>query len=442
MINSSPGGIKTPINLCWLRRDLRLNDNAALHHALNSSFPVLPVFIFDTHILNPLSDKKDRRVAFIHQTLEQINAVLTEYGTSLLVPHDEPLHAFEKICSAFDVREVFASHDYEPYAIKRDAGIKQFLFQKNVPFHTYKDQVIFERSEVMKSDGTPYTIFTPYSKKWKQKYAEQKSIIYQSNKYAQQFVKTRPLAIPSLKEIGFQKVNIHIPVLNIEESTIATYHKTRDIPSVNGTSCAGIHLRFGTVSIRQLVQLASRVSEQWLNELIWREFFMMILFHFPYVVHRSFKKKYDHIQWRNNEAEFELWCKGKTGYALVDAGMRQLNATGWMHNRIRMIAASFLTKHLLIDWRWGEAYFAEKLIDYELASNNGNWQWAAGSGCDAAPYFRIFNPAAQTQKFDPQLAYIKTWIKDYKPGYQRPIVEHEFARKRALEVYKRSLHNV
>jgi deoxyribodipyrimidine photo-lyase len=443
MINSAlPDGIKTPINICWLRRDLRLNDNRALYHALKSSFPVLPVFIFDTHILNHLSDKKDKRIVFIHETIEQINTVLNENGASLLVLHYEPLAAFKNICSALDVREVFANHDYEPYAIKRDAAIQQFLLQKKILFHTYKDQVIFERSEVMKPDGTPYTVFTPYSKKWKQKYAEQKNIIYPSDKYLHRLLKTKPLAIPSLKEIGFEKINIHIPPLNIQESTIAHYHKTRNLPAINGTSYAGIHLRFGTVSVRQLVELACRFNEQWLNELIWREFFMMIIFNFPYVVNGSFKKKYDHIQWRNNEAEFELWCKGKTGYALVDAGMRQLNATGWMHNRVRMIAAGFLTKHLLIDWRWGEAYFAEKLIDYELASNNGNWQWAAGSGCDAAPYFRIFNPAAQAQKFDPQLAYIKTWIKDFKPGYLPPIVAHEFARKRALEVYKKSVKEI
>lgn len=442
MINSAlPDGIKTPINICWLRRDLRLNDNKALYHALNSSYPVLPVFIFDTHILNHLSDKKDKRIAFIHQTLEQINTVLNENASSLYVLYDEPMVAFKKLCTAFHIKEVFCNHDYEPYAIERDAAIQQFLLQKNIPFHTYKDQVIFEKSEVIKPDGNPYTVFTPYSRTWKQKYAQQKETIYRSEAHLSRFFKTKPFPIPTLRAMGFEKADLQIPPINLEEQVIAYYHENRDQPALNGTSCAGIHLRFGTVSIRELVKLACRLNEQWLNELIWREFFMMILFHFPYVVNSSFKKRYDHIQWRNNEAEFELWCKGETGYPIVDAGMRQLNATGWMHNRVRMITAGFLTKHLLIDWRWGEAYFAEKLLDYELASNNGNWQWVAGSGCDAAPYFRIFNPATQTQKFDPQLTYIKTWIKDFKPGYLPPIVAHEFARKRTLEVYKKSLYN-
>lgn len=439
MVIAQPDVEKQELTICWLRRDLRLNDNAALYYALKSPYPVLPVFIFDTNILNQLSDKKDKRVNFIYQTLEQINAEVKENSSSLFVLNDTPLAAFEKICKTFDVKEVIANHDYEPYAIERDAKIKDFLAQKDIPFHTYKDQVIFEKSEVMKADGTPYAVYTPYSKIWKKKYLEEKTTIFPSEEYLCNLIKIKSFHFPSLEEIGFENVEVKVPPLNLDETTIRNYHETRNLPYVQGTSHASVYLRFGTVSVRQLTERANWWNEQWLNELIWREFFMMILFHFPHVVTHSFKRKYDHIQWRNNEEEFELWRKGETGYPIVDAGMRQLNETGWMHNRVRMIVASFLCKHLLIDWRWGEAYFAEKLLDYELSSNNGNWQWAAGSGCDAAPYFRIFNPSEQIKKFDPGLRYIKTWIKNFRPGYLPQIVNHEYARKRALEVYKKSL---
>lgn len=431
--------MKSKISICWLRRDLRLSDHTALYHSLKSKYPVLAVFIFDPLILDLLPDKKDKRVSFIHQTLKNLNNELLENGSSLYVLHDNPVSAFEKICDQFEVKEVFANHDYEPYAINRDIKIRDLLAENKIPFQTYKDQVIFERSEIMKSDGSPYTVYTPYSKVWKRKYLNQEDVSYASEEYLANLLKTPPFQFPSLKEIGFEDAGFIISEPTINEEIIRHYHDTRNLPAVDGTSQLGVHLRFGTVSIRHLARLASRLNEQWLNELIWREFFMMILFHFPHVVNQSFKKKYDQIQLRNNEEEFKLWCKGETGYPIVDAGMRQLNETGWMHNRVRMVVASFLTKHLLIDWRWGEAYFAEKLLDYELSSNNGNWQWAAGSGCDAAPYFRIFNPTEQTKKFDPQLKYIRTWIKDFSPNYLEPIVEHTFARKRALDVYKRSL---
>jgi deoxyribodipyrimidine photo-lyase len=431
--------IKEPVSIFWFRRDLRLTDNHGLYRALKKSNSVLPVFIFDKFILEKLSNRQDKRVAFIHQALHPINELLKKTGSSLYVLHDTPLEAFKKICDNFKVTEVFANHDYEPYALKRDQSIKDFLAQKNISFHTYKDQVIFEKSEVMKADGKPYTVFTPYSKIWKQKFFAEKLPNFPSENFLMNFVKNNVFHFPSLNEIGFETVEISIPGVEINEETMRHYHETRNQPGIAGTSYMSVHLRFGTVSIRRLAQLANRLNAQWLNELIWREFFMMILLHFPHVVNDSFKEKYDHIQWRNNENEFELWCRGETGYPIVDAGMRQLNETGWMHNRVRMIVASFLTKHLLIDWRWGEAYFAEKLLDYELSSNNGNWQWAAGSGCDAAPYFRIFNPSEQIKKFDPKLVYIKKWIKNFCPDYLFPIVEHAFARKRALEVYKRSL---
>ena len=426
---------KRSVTVFWFRRDLRLTDNHGLFHALKSEYPVLPVFILDKNILDPLTDKTDKRVSFIYQILFGLHENFIKLGSSLFVVHDTPLSALKTICSSFDVKEVITNHDYEPYAIERDRQVSDLLASKNIAFKSFKDQVIFERSEVVKSDGLPYTVFTPYSKAWKQKYTEQELRCYDSEKLFDRFLKTQPFHFPSLNEIGFAPTNVKVPPPIIDEEIIALYDKTRNIPYLNGTTRLSVHLRFGTISIRQLARVARRWNEQWLNELIWREFFMKILFHFPRVINESFKREYDNIQWRNNEKEFELWCKGETGYPIVDAGMRELNETGFMHNRVRMIVASFLTKHLLIDWRWGEAYFAEKLLDYELSSNNGNWQWAAGSGCDAAPYFRIFNPTLQTKRFDPKLLYIKKWIKDFNSYHLHPIVEHEFARKRALAVY-------
>ncbi len=432
--------MKQEVSVCWFRRDLRLNDNTALFHALKSPYPVLPVFVFDPDILDKLPDKADRRVSFIHQTLCGLNKSFQKHGSSFYVLYSEVVEALNKITEEFEVKAVFCNHDYEPYAISRDQKVGQMLESKGISFHTFKDQVIFERSEILKTDGSPYTVFTPYSKKWRQKYEENKPEILSSEANLAGLVKISKSELPSMKEIGFTDIDPGFPALDLSEETISNYHKTRNTPAIRGTSQISPYLRFGIISIRQLLSLASKWNETWLNELIWREFFMMILYHFPYVAQESFKRKYDKIPWRNNEEEFELWCKGETGYPIVDAGMRQLNETGWMHNRVRMIVASFLVKHLLIDWHWGEAYFAQKLLDYELSSNNGNWQWAAGSGCDSAPYFRIFNPTTQTQKFDPKLIYIKAWIKDFNKYHLPPIVDHEFARKRALHVYKTALN--
>lgn len=428
-----------PVSIFWFRRDLRLHDNHGFYQALKNSNAVLPVFIFDKNILEQLSDKRDKRVSFIHQTLKSLNDELIKHGSSLFVLHDEPLKAFKIICDSFSVKAVFTNHDYESYAIERDSRIKEWLQSKNISYHSFKDQVIFEKNEVMKFDGTPYTIFTPYSKIWKQKLAEEKIKTFPSENLLANLFKTKPFHFLSINEIGFEKTESEIPSPEINKQIISNYHVTRNFPAVKGTSKLSIHLRFGTVSIRELATNALRLNEDWLNELIWRDFFMMILFHFPHVTERSFKKKYESIEWRNNETEFEKWCIGETGYPIVDAGMRELNETGFMHNRVRMVVASFLTKHLLIDWRWGEAYFAEKLLDYELSSNNGNWQWAAGCGCDAAPYFRIFNPAEQTKRFDPEMKYIKKWIPNFTSDYLSPIIEHDFARKRALDVFKKSL---
>ena len=428
-----------PITVFWFRRDLRLHDNHGLFEALKNSNEVLPVFIFDKTILNKLSVKKDKRVSFIHQTIKKINDELLKVGSSLMVLNDEPINAFKTISESFTIKDIFANHDYEPYAIDRDLKIKEWLKAKNISFHTFKDQVIFEKGEVMKPDGNPYTIFTPYSKIWKRKLAEEKIKPFASENLLSNLIKTKPFHFPDLHEIGFENSEDEFSPIIIDSNLISNYHLTRNLPAVNGTSKLSIHLRFGTVSVRKLAKVALELNEQWLNELIWREFFMMILFHFPYVVNKSFKKKYENIKWRNNETEFKKWCDGETGYPIVDAGMRELNQTGLMHNRVRMVVASFLTKHLLIDWLWGEAYFAEKLLDYELSSNNGNWQWAAGCGCDAAPYFRIFNPSEQTKKFDTDMLYIKKWINNFTADYLPPIVEHTFARKRALEVFKKSL---
>ncbi len=428
------------VSVCWLRRDLRLFDNAALFHALQSKNPVLVFFIFDSQILHKLEDRKDRRVNFIYQQLERLNRQLQRHGSSLVVKYGVPKKAFLELLSEYRVQDVFTNRDYEPYATERDSKIGALLAEKHISFHTFKDQVIFEKDEIIKSDGTPYTVFTPYSNKWKQQLAQEDLPVYASEEQLDRLLKMPKRELPSLQDIGFEPSEFFVPEADLSESLIENYHGTRNLPAVKGTTYAGVHLRFGTLSVRQLVTQARQQNEVWLNELIWREFFMMILWHFPEVVDHNFRRKYDRLQWRNNEEEFARWCRGETGFPLVDAGMRQLNQTGWMHNRVRMLVAGFLTKHLLIDWRWGEAYFAEKLLDYELASNNGNWQWAAGTGCDAAPYFRIFNPETQLKKFDPDLKYVKKWIENFRAGYIEPIVDHKFARARALETYKKALN--
>lgn len=423
----------------WFRRDLRLEDNKGLQQALASGLPVLPVFIFDTDILDQLSDPYDRRVDYIHQALISINDTLHKYQSALQVYYGKPLEIFEQITTQYQVQAVYCNRDYEPQAIKRDHAVKKQLQKNGIQFYDFKDQVIFDQSEVVKADGLPYTVYTPYAKKWRNELQQEH---YKTTKVdLNNFLKAQPDNILSLANIGFQKTDINFQKPTPDISIIKDYNQYRDFPSLDKTSHLGIALRFGTISIRECVSFAIKHNDTWLSELIWREFFMQILYHFPEVVHRSFKPQYDYIEWRNNEEEFQRWCKGETGYPIVDAGMRQLNTTGFMHNRVRMIVASFLCKHLLIDWRWGEAYFAEKLLDYDLAANNGNWQWAAGSGCDAAPYFRIFNPTAQTQKFDKDLQYIKKWNPDFQQNITPPIVQHEIARQRALQVYKKALQH-
>jgi deoxyribodipyrimidine photo-lyase len=429
------------VNIFWFRRDLRLQDNAGLYHALKSNCPVVPVFIFDTNILNQLEDKADRRVEFIHAALEEIQLQLKKIGSSLEVYYGSPLSIYKLLLEKYTVQKVFTNHDYEPYALERDQAIAGLLKQNGVSFHTYKDHVILEKDEVVKDDAKPYTVFTPYSRKWKAVLTDHHLKSYPTKKYFANFYKQPAVAIPSLSEIGFKEVDKPFPSKNLDEELIKKYKVQRDLPAMHGTSRLGVHLRFGTISIRQLAAASKDLSETFLNELVWRDFYHMVLWYFPHVGRgKAFKPQYDAIEWRQDNGEFELWCSGQTGYPIVDAGMRELNATGFMHNRVRMIVASFLCKHLLLDWRLGEAYFAQKLLDFDLASNNGGWQWAAGSGCDAAPYFRIFNPYLQTKKFDPQLEYIKKWVPKFQEfNYPKPIVEHEFARKRCLEVYAKAL---
>ncbi|MBB2149746.1 cryptochrome/photolyase family protein [Pedobacter gandavensis] len=434
--------MKPEINICWLRRDLRVDDNAAIYHALKSEHPVMLLFIFDQTILEKLDNKQDARVNFLHQTLTELgNNLQKNQGTSILIKYGKPIEVWAELCENYQIKAVYANHDYEPDAIKRDAAISEQLQLKNIKFYSYKDQVIFEKNEITKSDGHPYTVFTPYYRQWQLKLNSFYSSAYPTERYFQNFWSTAPFPIPSLKEIGFEISTPQFPGKDFEDK-LEGYEKSRDFPAADATSHIGIHLRFGTISIRKAVRAAlEQKADKWLSELAWRDFYQMILWHFPQTAVRSFKPKYDHIQWRNRPEEFEAWCQGNTGYPLVDAGMRQLNATGYMHNRVRMVVASFLCKHLLIDWRWGEAYFAAKLLDYEMASNVGGWQWACGSGNDAAPYFRVFNPELQMKKFDPKLAYVDHWVPAYKQlKHVQPIVDHAFARERVLKAFKAALN--
>jgi deoxyribodipyrimidine photo-lyase len=431
------------INIFWFRRDLRLNDNHGLFKALSENKKVLPIFIFDPEILNKLSDTSDARVYFIHQQLENLNRQLKTYDASLYVKKGKVTDVFDELCKSYKIEKVYCNIDYEPYGIKRDKEVENFLAKRGIGFQLFKDHVIFEKSEVMKPDGKPYTVFTPYSRKWKERFKPDVLSSYPSEKFLENIEKFDYL-LPSLKDIGFSPSAIKVPEIKIETERLISYSETRNVPALDSTTHVGPHLRFGTISIRDLIKHAVSASEIYLNELIWREFFMQILFHFPHSANENFNPKYNHVLWRNDEDEFRRWCEGQTGYPMVDAGMRELNETGRMHNRVRMVVAGFLTKHLLIDWRWGEAYFASKLLDFELASNVGNWQWAAGTGCDAAPYFRVFNPSEQLKKFDPSMKYVRRWVNeiDELNYLNNHIVDHAFARNRAIDTYKKALNSI
>lgn len=427
------------ISLCWFRRDLRTEDQTALFYSLQQEEQVLPLFIFDRHILDALEDQTDARVSFIHAQITSLKAFFEEQGSSMLVRYGYPEQIFQELLTEYEIQAVYTNRDYEPYAQSRDRRIEDLLREKNSPFLSFKDQVIFEPGEIVNGSGEFYKVFTPYSKNWLEKFRTTRVQPLPTANWSNLF-QTSALPMPTLKDMGFAPSPIEIPMNELDEEIVRHYEERRNFPAQRGTSRLGIHLRFGTLSIRKLALKAASLNATFLNELIWREFYTMILGHAPQVVDQAFKPQYDRIPWRNNEAEFAAWCAGTTGYPIVDAGMRELNATGFMHNRVRMIVASFLTKHLLIDWRWGEAYFAKKLLDFELASNNGGWQWAAGTGTDAQPYFRVFNPDSQTEKFDKDLTYIKKWIPEFgTSAYPKPIVEHKFARNRAIETYKKAL---
>ena len=434
--------MKAAVNIFWFRRDLRLDDNVGFYNALKSEHPVLPIFIFDEEILKKLP-KDDARITFIYETLQKMRTKLEDKNTSSIAMfHGEPTAVYKNLLEKYNIDTVFTNRDYEPYAKERDDKIQQLLNDNNIKFKTFKDQVIFEQNEVTKKDGLPYVVYTPYMKVWKEQFKTYTLDFYYTSSFLKNLIQNKELPNLSLSDIGFikskQKIKKHI----VTPSLIQNYEDTRNFPAQDSTSKLGPHLRFGTVSIRKMIEKAiTEKNEIFWQELIWREFFMQILWHFPHTSKKSFKAKYDRIEWRNNEAEFLKWCNGETGYPLVDAGMRQLNETGFMHNRIRMLVGSFLCKHLLIDWRWGEAYFAEKLHDYEMASNIGNWQWVAGSGVDAAPYFRIFNPTTQIKKFDNDLAYIKKWVPDFQEfTYPKEMVDHKEARERCLATYKEALN--
>ncbi|MDZ4084894.1 MAG: deoxyribodipyrimidine photo-lyase [Bdellovibrionales bacterium] len=448
----------TKIVMFWFRRDLRLEDNRGLSRALRSAAEmgasVVPIFIFDQRILSELEDEDDARVGFIHKTIEAIKETLRAQGSDLIVWHGRPQDFWKSVAEnglglpggdQVRVVKVIANHDYEPRARKRDEDVAKQLAASGIAFETFKDQVIFERSEVVKDDGKPYTVFTPFSKRWRSVFEDRRARGVDElapevcGTHFRHLLKFSNAPLPTLREIGFREnTKIELPGVRVATSVLVDYAKNRNTPSLPGTTRLGLHLRFGTVSIRKLVRLAMELNaDVWLSELIWREFFMQILFHFPHVDGKPFRPEYDRIVWRNDEAEFQAWCEGRTGYPIVDAGMRELNETGFMHNRVRMIVGSFLSKHLLIDWRWGEAYFARKLLDFELSANNGNWQWVAGSGCDAAPYFRVFNPTLQAEKFDPDQRYISQWVPEFSSKeYPPPMVDHAMARARVLKAYE------
>jgi len=427
------------VNFFWHRRDFRIEDNHGLFRALRADEPTVPVFIFDREILDKLEDKDDARVTFIHNEVQRLKAEYEAAGSTLLVAYGTPEEIWKKWLSEYSIVKVYANGDYEPYARERDAAIARLCSEHEVSFQAYKDHVIFEMDEVVKDNGDPYVVYTPYSKVWKKQLTGGHLSGYPSENELGGLWKTNPAELLSLADMGFVASDLPIPSRALDEHIVEHYCETRDLPAKRGTTRMSVHLRFGTVSIRQLAKRANELSEKYLNELIWRDFYQAIIYHFPGVVEQSFRPEYDFIQWENNEEHFEKWCSGNTGYPIVDAGMRELNSTGFMHNRVRMIVASFLTKHLLIDWRWGEGYFARKLLDFELASNNGGWQWAAGSGVDASPYFRVFNPELQMKKFDPKLAYVKQWVPEYQELSYKPIVDHKLARERALTRYKEGI---
>ena len=457
--------------LLWFRRDLRLEDQAALYHALRSARRVFCCFVLDTEILDALP-RADRRVEFILQALSQLDAALRARGGALIVRHGRAVELLPQLAAELGVQAVFANHDDEPQALARDALVAERLASFSCQFRSFKDHVVFERSEVLTALGKPYGVFTPYKNAWLRKLTPFYLQAYPVERYLD-LLAASPLAqgVPGLAEIGFEPAGLapHVGADRAEAllddflDRIARYDSTRDFPAVKGPSYLSVHLRFGTISIRRLAreawqraQAGERGAEVWLSELIWRDFYHQVMHHHPQAMTGAFRPEYDAIQWEQGpaaEALFRAWCEGRTGYPLVDAAMLQLNQTGYMHNRLRMVAASFLIKDLGIDWRWGERYFAEQLLDFDLAANNGGWQWAASSGCDAQPWFRIFNPVTQSEKFDADGKFIKRYLPLLAalpaklihapwlagplaaPDYAQPLVRHDEARERTLARY-------
>jgi deoxyribodipyrimidine photo-lyase len=430
--------MKDEVVVFWFRRDLRLQDNAALSEALRSGQKVLPIYIYDENVPSFLSEK-DVKTTFINAQLHKMQLELKNSNAALSLAEGKAIDVFKEMMKQFKIHAVYVNREYEPNLIKRDQELFDFLTAQNIQFKTYKDQVLFERDEIVKADGLPYKIYTPYSKKWLEKLQHMNVSFFECSletsklvqkKFYFPFSESSPVIDPKDSAWPY----------DLSQKTIDNYTDTRNFPSIAGTSKLSNHLRYGTVSVRSCIREAMKSSDiTFLKELIWREFFTQALWHFPFSVFQNFKEKYNGIVWRNNTSEFEQWCRGETGYPIVDAGMRELNSTGFMHNRVRMITASFLCKHLLIDWRWGEAYFAEKLLDYDMALNVGNWQWVAGTGCDSAPYFRVFNPTEQLKKFDKEFLYVKKWVPEFQELTYKPMVEHTMARKRCLETFKKGL---
>ncbi|WP_374030386.1 deoxyribodipyrimidine photo-lyase [Bdellovibrio bacteriovorus] len=430
------------VTVFWFRRDLRLDDNAGLYHALKERSAVLPLFIFDSEILEKLDDPADARVTFIYDQIQDLKQQLKAKKSDLLIRHGKPLEVLKDLSAEMAIEAIYTNHDYEPAARKRDEKVAAWAAKEHIAFLTFKDQCLFEKDEILTDARKPYTVYTPYKNKVLANLTPFYLKSYPNELYESSYAKVKKTeAMPPLKSLGFERSQIEFPPMELSTKMLKTYQATRDFPAnEKGTSHLGLHLRFGTLSVRELAREAKKYSPVWLSELIWRDFFMQILWHFPQVEKQSFRPEYDKIAWRTSKADFQRWCEGQTGYPLVDAGMRELNATGYMHNRVRMVVASFLCKHLLIHWYEGERYFAKKLLDYDLSANNGNWQWAAGSGCDAAPYFRIFNPQTQFEKFDPDGKYVQKWVPEYgTDAYPEPMVDHNEARGRCLQAFTKVL---
>lgn len=426
--------------LFWFRRDLRLKDNHGLFQALKSGRPVTCIYIFDTNRLSQL-EKNDARITFIHNTLSDLKKELEEYGSTLDVRFGDPVKIFPHLIRVYNFRQVFANHDYDSYSTELDHKVRNLLMEHSIKFRSFKDHVIFEKNEIIDSKNEPYVTFDPYFKKWKKSITFNKVFNYKSEFYLKNLFNMSPIEFPTINQIGFEKSKIEFNSPSLSLSTIKNYDKTKTFPGIkNGTSRIGIHLRYGTISVRECVNFALSHNDSWLTELIWRDFYNQILFHFPHIENSSFKKSYDKIKWENNEELFQKWCEGNTGYPLVDAGMRELKNTGYMHSQIRIIVSSFLCKNLRIDWRWGERYFSKHLLDFDLASNIGGWQGAAGSGVESTPYFQVSNPLKQTHSFDPQLTYIKKWVPEFKnPDYPKPIVDFIESREICFKMYKKAI---